>query len=267
MQTKDTLRITVCLLTVALSLAASAARAGSAEIVTSLKKIFEKRFPDQKVIHVTPAAVDGLYEIFTGTAILYSDRTGEYLITGSLIESRTKKDLTAGRVDDLNRINFATLPFERAIRIARGNGKRQLAVFSDPDCPYCKRLETELAPIENVTIYIFLFPLEQIHPEAGAKSQSIWCAPDPAAAWVRWMVGGEEPESRICESNPTSQIVELGTKLHITGTPTMYFSNGRRHTGGMPTKDLTEALDQALAESKPIATHGEHRDSRGYLAP
>jgi thiol:disulfide interchange protein DsbC len=257
MQTQRVIRITAGLLIVALSLAASAAQDDKAAIAATIQETFEKRFSDQKVLHVVPAAIDGLYEIFTGTEVLYSDRTGDYLVNGSLIETRTKKNLTSGRVDELNRIEFATLPFDRAIKITHGNGKRQLAIFSDPDCPYCRRLEKELASLEDVTIYTFLFPLASIHPKAAAKSEAIWCAPDRAAAWLQWMVEGKEPESRTCESNPTSQLVELGKKLHITGTPTMYFSDGRRQTGGMRAKDLMDALDQALAESNATAAkHG-----------
>lgn len=243
MQTQHAVRVVIGLLTIALSVAASAAQDDKTSAAATVKKTFEERFPDQKVLHVVPAAVDGLYEVFTGDGILYSDRTGEYLINGTLIESRTKKDLTSGRVDELNRIDFSTLPFDRAIKITRGNGKRKLAVFTDPDCPYCKHLEKELASVEDVTIYTFLYPLEQIHPKAAAKAQSIWCASNPAAAWTQWMVDGKEAESRTCKDNPTPELVELGKKLHINGTPTMYFSDGRRQTGGMLAKDLTGALD------------------------
>lgn len=261
MRTQHAARVTVAFLVAALSLSASAAQANKAAIVASVQKTFEERFPDQKVIHVIPAAIDGLYEIFTGTGILYSDQTGEYLINGSLIESRTGKDLTSNRVDELNRIDFATLPFDRAIKITRGNGNRKLAVFSDPDCPYCKHLEKELASIDDVTIYTFLFPLVRSHPKAAAKSEAIWCAPDRAAAWLEWMVDGKEPERRTCGDNPTPQLIELGKKLHFTGTPTLYFSDGRRQTGGMSAKDLTDAMDRAVAESKPIASAKEGGDS------
>lgn len=261
MQPQPAARISVGLLTIMLSLTVFAAQDDKAPIAASIQKIFEERFPDQKVIHVIPATVDGLYEIFTGTGILYSDWTGEYLVNGSLIESRTKKDLTAGRVDELNRIDFATLPFDHAIKIVRGSGKRQLAVFSDPDCPYCKHLEKELASVEDVTIYTFLYPLERIHPNAAAKSEAIWCAPDRAAAWLQWMVEGREPGNRTCESNPTRQVVELGKQLHIVATPTIYFSNGRRQTGGMRAKALTDALDQVLGGSKPLAPSGSTRNS------
>ena len=182
-----------------------------------------------------------------GTPLVQPEGIGDETAAHS---AHTKRDLTSDRVDELNRIDFQTLPFDRVVKIVRGDGSRRLAVFTDPDCPYCKMLEKELASVTNVTIYSFLFPLTAIHPKAEAKAQSIWCSPDRAAAWTHWMLDGKEPETKSCEGIPTAEIVELGKKLNVTGTPTMYFSTGRRQTGGMRAQDLTEALDKSLTESK-----------------
>lgn len=247
------LRTVFGLVALMLSMASSAAQ-GDAETIAVLKKTFQERLPAQKVIHVVPSAFDGLYEVFLGTQILYSNKTADYVLNGTLFDGRTKRDLTAARLNELNRIDFHSLPFEHAIKVVKGDGTRQLAVFSDPDCPYCKELEKELVGLTNVTIYTFLYPLKSIHPEAAEKAHAIWCSPDRAAAWTRWMLKGKLATSKACDGDPTDGLVELGTKLNVVGTPTLYFTTGKRMMGGLSAQQISDLLDQSLAESasKPV---------------
>lgn len=237
--------------TLAVSMPSSAATDATASVEASIKKSIEERFPDQKIIHVVPAAMSGLYEVYTGTGIMYSDRDANYLVTGSLIDTRTKIDVTTDRLDELNSIDFRSLPFEKAIKVVRGTGAREIAVFTDPDCPYCKGLEKELAGVTDVTIYTFLYPLTTIHPQAAEKARAIWCSPDRAAAWTQWMLEDKAPQSGTCEGNPVDQLVELGQKLNVQGTPTLYFGSGRRIVGGRPSKDLVELMDKYRSKPGP----------------
>jgi thiol:disulfide interchange protein DsbC len=222
---------------------------GSA-IEASVKKAILERYPNQKVVHVVPSAFPGLYEVFTGSDIFYTDAKVAYFISGRLIDARTTANLTSDRLNELNSIDFKSLPFERAIKVVKGDGSRQLAVFSDPDCPFCKELEKELAGVTDITVYTFLFPLE-IHPKAPEKARNIWCADDRAAAWTQWMVEGKEPTSASCSTDPTAELVKLGKNLNIVATPTLYFSTGKRMVGGMTAKELTEVLDKTPVESRP----------------
>jgi thiol:disulfide interchange protein DsbC len=220
-------------------------------IEAGVKKTILERYPDQKIVHVVPSAFPGLYEVFTGTEIFYADAKVDYIISGRLIDARTKANLTSNRLDELNSIDFKSLPFERAIKVVKGDGSRQLAVFSDPDCPFCKELEKELAKVTDITVYTFLFPLEEIHPKAPEKTRNIWCADDRAVAWTQWMVEGKEPSSASCSTDPTAELVKLGQGLNIHATPTLYLSTGKRMVGGMTAKELTEVLDKTSAESRP----------------
>jgi thiol:disulfide interchange protein DsbC len=219
--------------------------------IAAIQKTLESRYPDVRVIDVMPGPLPGLYEVFMGDSIVYSDATGDRLFVGSLMDTKTKQDLTQERVDARNTIDFATLPFARAIKVVKGNGKRQLAVFSDPDCPYCQRLERELSKMNDVTIYTFLFPIDELHPDATPKSRAIWCAPDRTATWLQWMTERKPPPPKSeCKDDPVAELQALGQKLHVGSTPTLYLADGRRVVGA---KSAAE-LDALLNESKsPVA--------------
>jgi thiol:disulfide interchange protein DsbC len=220
-------------------------RENDASITAAIKKTFLERYPGGQVVHIVPSVIPGLYEIYTGTQIVYSDRTANYLVVGSLVDTRTKRDLTESRNDELNSIDFQSLPFEHAIKVVKGNGSRKLAVFSDPDCPFCKRLEKELIGLTDVTVYTFLYPLQRIHPKAAEKAHAIWCSDDRAAAWTQWMLEGKEPAARTCEGDPTDQLVQLGGKLKIEATPTLYLSTGARVRGMRTAQELAELLTKS----------------------
>jgi thiol:disulfide interchange protein DsbC len=155
---------------------------------------------------------------------------------------KTQQDLTAQRLDELNVVNFAELPLKDAIRTVRGDGSRILAVFSDPDCPYCKTLEQELIKMDNVTIYTFLFPLDGLHPDASKKAKLIWCSTDKSAAWRDYMLHDKPPATgKNCDS-PIDRNVQLGQKLNFNGTPTLVAPDGRVLPGAAPVEKIEKWL-------------------------
>jgi thiol:disulfide interchange protein DsbC len=224
---------------------ASAAVEGNSTALTALKEKIESRFPGTKIIDVQPAPVAGLYEIFTGDAIAYADLSGEHLFVGSLMNTATRENMTADRVNARNSVDFNSLPFDRAIKVVKGNGKRRLAVFADPDCPYCAQLEKELSKLADVTVYTFLYPLANIHPDAPARARAIWCAQDRSSTWTQWMLEKKTPSTAPeCKTDPVDELVTLGRQLRINGTPTMYLENGRRVDGMVDAARLDKLLNE-----------------------
>lgn len=212
----------------------------------TLKKTIEATYPKVRVQSITKTPYAGLYEVFLDGQIIYTDEKLNFLIVeGRLIDPKNKRDITAERLDELTKVNFAALPLDKAIKVVKGNGSRKLVVFSDPDCPYCKKLEQkDLASITDVTIYTFLYPLEELHPDAANKSRAIWCSQDKAKAWQEWMLNGQLPKSKECDA-PLDEVASLGRKLGITSTPTLIFENGKRVLGAYPSKEIEKLLDAA----------------------
>ncbi len=220
----------------------------------TIRKVFEGRFPGTKVVDVQPTPVTGIYEVFVGDRIVYSDASGDHLIIGNIIDTRSKADLTQARMDVRGKIDFKALPFDKAIKVVKGNGSRQLAVFEDPDCPFCQKLEQELLSIRDVTEYIFLFPIDQLHPQATRHARDIWCSKDPVQAWSAWLVDKKAPAAApaTCKSDPIGELAKLGDKLNINGTPTSFLVDGRRVGGAVPLDELEKELTAASGPpSKP----------------
>lgn len=231
----------------ALMLAASFSGVVSAD-EASLKKTIEATYPGIKIDNIVKTNYSGLYEVFMEGRIIYSDENFSFLIVeGRMVDPKNRRDITAERMQELNKIDFATLPLDQAIKVVKGDGSRKVAVFSDPDCPYCKKLEKEsLANVTNVTIYTFLFPLDSLHPDATNKSKALWCAEDKAKAWDKWMQQGLLPASGTCET-PIAALADLGRKLNVNSTPTLFFASGKRMLGAYP----GDEVEKMLAEPAP----------------
>ena len=219
------------------------ARADAVYDMENIKIVLEKRTPPIKVKSIEPTPLAGIYEVYLGAdTILYMDKTTSYvLVGGSLLDDITKKNLTTERLKELHRIKFSELPLQNAIEIKKGSGEYKFAVFTDPDCPYCKTLEQSIAKsdLNNYTAYIFLYPLKEIHPDAVLKAESIWCAKDKAQAWERWMIKGNEPAKAACD-NPLTKNEKLAEDLDVLGTPTIYLNDGRLSRG---LQDLADAIN------------------------
>lgn len=210
----------------------------------SLRKAIESAYPKMSVESVVKTPYAGLYEVYMNGQIVYTDERFSFLIAeGHLVDSKTKKDVTTERLADLSKIDFASLPLEQAIKVVKGNGSRKMAVFSDPDCPFCKRLEqNELSNITDVTIYTFLMPLDQLHPDAANKAKAIWCSADRAKSWQDWVLNGQLPKkSSNCDA-PLDKVATLARKLGVTSTPTIFFADGKRMLGAYPAAEIEKAL-------------------------
>ncbi|MES2546217.1 MAG: DsbC family protein [Pseudomonadota bacterium] len=214
----------------------------------SLKKAVEAAYPKFKVDSVVKTPYAGLYEVFVGGQIIYTDEKLTFIIAeGRLVDPKSKKDVTGERLEELTKIDFNSLPLDKAIKIVKGNGSRKLVVFSDVDCPYCKQLERkELTNITDVTIYTFLYPIDQLHPDAANKSRSIWCAPNREKAWSDWILKDLLPTSTGKCEVPLEKVGELARKFGITGTPALIFSDGKRVPGAVPYKEIERYLQAAV---------------------
>jgi thiol:disulfide interchange protein DsbC len=213
----------------------------------SLKKLVEGAYPKFKVDSVTKTPYPGLYEVFMGGQIIYTDDKFSFLIAEDrLVDPKTKKDITGERMDELTKIDFNSLPLDQAIKVVKGNGSRKLVVFSDVDCPFCKRLEQkELSNINDVTIYTFLYPIEQLHPDAANKSRSIWCASNRVKAWQDWIFNNKLPTSTAKCDVPLEKVGELAHKVGVNSTPTLFFENGKRMLGAQPADEIEKSLQAA----------------------
>lgn len=219
---------------------------------SGLRKAIEAAYPKVKIESVVKTPYSGLYEVFLDGQIVYTDEKFSFLIVeGRLVDPKSKRDITGERLNELTKVDFSTLPLDQAIKVVKGNGSKKLVVFSDPDCPYCKRLEQkELIGISDVTVYTFLYPLEQLHPDSANKSRAIWCAPDRAKAWEDWILNAQLVKVAGTCDTPIEKVAELGRKLGITSTPTLLFADGKRMLGAYPAKDIEKALSEALAAKK-----------------
>ena len=225
----------------------------------SLEKRLKELYPGTQVTAVGESVLPGLFEVVMGRNIAYTDASGRYFLFGHLFDMTTQRDLTAERNDELQRIDFGALPLADAIKTVRGDGSRMLAVFSDPDCPYCKRLEPELAKLNNVTIYTFLMPLTQLHPNARAKAIAVWCAADRVQAWARLMLRGETIAPRAC-AHPVDRNVTLGERLRINGTPTSIAADGRVLPGAASSTQIEAWLAKStISRTAPELSPGAKR--------
>lgn len=213
-----------------------------------IRKNLAERVPQFKAIdEISKSALPGLYEVrVNGADIFYTDAQGNYLIEGSLIDLKSKRNLTEERITKLTAVKFEDLPLKDAFTIVRGNGKRKLAVFEDPNCGYCKRFERDLQKVDNVTIHMFLYPI--LGADSTEKSKAIWCAKDQAKAWQDYMVRDQPvpPTAAGCDATALTRNVELGRKHKITGTPTLIFIDGSRVPGAVDNKKV----EQLLADAK-----------------
>jgi thiol:disulfide interchange protein DsbC len=210
-----------------------------------VRKSLEQNLPGATVGAIRKLPNVDLYEaVVNGRNIVYTDPKGETAFVGRMIDVRSQRNLTQERVDELTRVDFGKLPLERAIVTVKGSGARKVAVFSDPDCPYCKQLERELAAVTDVTIYTFLFPLTSVHPDAMRKARLVWCAPDRASAWSDIMLKGREPDNAATCESPIGANLELGAKLNIEGTPGIVFASGRLVPGAIKREQIERYLDE-----------------------
>ena len=207
-----------------------------------LARKLAKTLPEYTIEHISPSGVDGILEVLMeGNRIVYTDASGKHLFNGHLFDIDAHEDLTERRIEALTRVDVKQLPLADAFDVVHGDGKRQLYLFEDPDCPYCKKFEEQLPKINDVTLHVFLYPLTTIHPHAYEHAQSVWCSKDRQKSWTDKMLKGIDPPTAKC-ANPLDRNLALGEKLHIDGTPTIVFADGRVRAGTMSAEDLEHLL-------------------------
>ncbi|HXU54232.1 MAG TPA: DsbC family protein [Casimicrobiaceae bacterium] len=226
------------------------AAATTAPELAAVKALIEAKFPGAAVTNVARSPYFGLYEAQFDDRMIYTDAKVSYVVVGAIFDADTKQNLTDARLRELNRIAWDQLPLDLAIKKVKGNGARKLAIFSDADCPYCKRLESEMKTLDNVTIYTFLFPIPQLHPDSARKSALIWCAPDRSKAWDDWFASGKLPNNKGDCATPLAKTAQLGQKYRVSATPTLVFADGSMVPGAIPLDQLENELKQAEAATK-----------------
>jgi thiol:disulfide interchange protein DsbC len=211
----------------------SSAQAGEDEI----RKALQSAIPNATIESITKAPVLGLYEVTVNDQFFYTDAQGQYLIEGNIIDVKSRRNLT----DESRRINFDKLPLDSAIKKVKGNGKRKMAYFTDPNCGFCKRLEKELAKVNDVTLYIFLYPIFEGSDEIA---RNVYCAKDPVKAWNDLMLNSVKPAAASC-TNPIAKNKDLGRKMHVNGTPNLIFGDGSQVPGYLPAEELEKRLSDS----------------------
>ncbi len=212
------------------TLSATPASAQDDPKAMAVLQALKERYPKTEFSQIRAAEIPGLYEVSMGKNVAYFEENGRYALFGHLYDMSSQVDLTAQRVQSLQKVDIGTLPVADAIKTVRGKGSRALYVFSDPDCPFCHQLEASLKRLDDVTIYTFLYPLEGLHPDAKKKSAAIWCAKDRSAAWTAWMVAKVLPAPGSC-ATPVDRNLALAARLGVEGTPTMFAADGRKLVG------------------------------------
>jgi len=202
-----------------------------------------------QIDEVTKSPVPGLYEGRIGSELIYTDESGNYVIQGHIIDTKSRTDLTEARIAKLTQVDFASLPLKDAILIKQDTGTRKLVVFGDPNCGYCKRLERDLQAVKDVSIYTFLFPI--LGPDSSVKSKDIWCAKDPGKVWREWMVNGVAPPKSIgkCDTAALDRNLALGNRHRVQGTPAVVYEDGSRSPGALPAEQIESRLVAAAKKS------------------
>ncbi len=209
---------------------------------STIRKNLAERIPAlSQIDEISKTPMPGLFEVRVGTDVLYTDAEGNFLLHGSLLDARNGRNLTEERVNKLLAVDFKTLDLKNAITTVRGNGKRKLAVFEDPNCGYCKRFEKDLQKVDNVTVHLFLIPI--LGEDSVNKSRQIWCAADRVRSWNDWMLRDVAPKGKaICNTEALTANLEFANKHRITGTPTLIFEDGSRVPGAIGAVQIEERL-------------------------
>jgi thiol:disulfide interchange protein DsbC len=218
----------------------------------AVKQLLESKFPGASVSKVSKSPYFGLYEALFDDRVVYTDAKVTWVVVGSIFNADTKENVTDARMRVLTRVAWDSLPLNLAFKRVKGNGSRKLAIFADADCPYCKRLESDLRSVDDITIYTFLFPIGELHPDAARKSAILWCAPDRAKAWEEYFASGKLPANKGDCATPIAETTTLGQRLHVSATPTLVFADGTIVPGALPLKQLEQELARGEAEAKQL---------------
>ena len=209
---------------------------------TVIRSALTKQFPNAQIQSITKTPYSGLFEVYMDGQLVYIDAKAQYVFAGDVIDLKNRRNISQARLNQLQAVKWDSLPFNYALKTVKGKGERKLAVFSDVDCPYCRKFEEELKKVDNITVYTFLYPIEGLHPKAVQMSKQIWCAPDRNKAWDNDISNGSVPNNDGKCANPVDETIALGQRLKVSGTPTLIFTNGQRVPGMVPAAQLERLL-------------------------
>jgi thiol:disulfide interchange protein DsbC len=253
------LRNALCLCLLGATFALPAAAQNRSPASASIAQRLQSLYPATRFGEVNTTPWPGVFEVVMGANLAYVDETGQYFLFGHLYDMKAQRDITAERKDSLARIDFAALPLADALKEVRGSGSRTFAIFSDPDCPYCRRLEAEIKGLTDVTIYTFLMPIASLHPDARSKAIAVWCSKDRIAAWHALMWRDEKVEAKECP-HPVDRNVALGERLGVSGTPTLVAADGRVLPGAASSAQIEAWLARSTASAEgPVSVKGAAR--------
>ncbi len=216
-------------------------------VAERVKAELKKKLPEAPVDSVRKTPYGNLYEVVAGGEILYTDDKATFILLGPIVDLKTKQNVTEARLRQVNAVKFESLPLENAFKIVRGNGSRKVAMFADPNCGYCKRFERDLLAVNDITVYMFLYPI--LSPDSTEKSKLVWCSADPGKAWLDLMTKDAVLQGEGKCANPIDKNLAFGREKKINGTPTLFFENGERIPGAMPIAEF----EKRLAASKVAA--------------
>ncbi|MFZ6747182.1 DsbC family protein [Undibacterium sp. JH2W] len=216
----------------------------------AVRKLVQPTFREGvKIDSVTKTPYSGLYEVRVGSDVMYTDEKAQYLFTGEIIDAKSGTNYTKARIDDLSKVKFSDLPLDSALKMVKGDGKRVIAVFEDPNCGFCKKFRKTLTSMDNITVYTFMYNI--LAEDSKTKSKNIWCSADRNKAWDEWMLNGKvAPEAPANCNTPNDKIFALGQKLRVTGTPSVFFSDGSRAPGMLDMKTLESKIAAAASNTK-----------------
>lgn len=219
----------------------------------AVRKLLEERFPGGQVKYIAKSPYFGLYEAMFDDTMMYVDPKVSFVFVGQVYDGKTRTNLTEKKMRELNRIAWNELPLNLAMKKVKGDGSRKLVVFSDADCPFCARLEETLKDVTNITVYTFMYPIDQLHPDAARKQRQIWCSDDKVKAWDDYFANGTVPSNAGDCQNPIVATQALGQKLRVSATPTLVFADGSVVPGALPAANLEAELTRAEADAKKLA--------------
>ncbi len=217
---------------------------------TVIKTALEAKFPKAKIANIRKSMVAGMYEATIDTDVVFVDAAGKFVFVGALYDVATMTNQVESRQNELFGFKWDELPFDKAIKVVRGKGTRRVAVFTDADCPFCKRVEQTFSQMDDVTIFNFLMPIDSLHPDAGRKSKVIWCSKDRTKAWLDFMLNNKLVDGKGDCPNPVDELKALGASKRVNGTPALVFPDNRTIPGAIPKDQIEAALNKAEASVK-----------------
>lgn len=210
--------------------------------IKTLEQNLKNRYPEIEIKSVNTSPLKDIYEVYMGGRIVYTNEEGKYFFVGNLIDLKEQKNLTEEREQALTAIDVKTLPLNQAIKHIKGNGERVIYLFSDPDCPYCQHFEKELKQIDNITIYLFLYPIKSLHPNSENIAQQISCAKDQYQTWQDYLIDKKQPAKVKACSTPIDKNIALAQKIEVDGTPTFFLKDGSRISGARDAEEIERLL-------------------------